>query len=81
MIIIGIIIFTLLSAVFSGMEIAFVTANRVSVEIERNKRSLKGRILNSFYNNPKEFIGVLLVGNNITIIVLTYLGSQLLDPF
>lgn len=81
MTIIGIVIFTLLSAVFSGMEIAFVTANRVGVEIERNKKTLKGRILNSFYNNPKEFIGVLLVGNNITIIVLTYLCSQLLDPF
>ena len=81
MIVFGIIIFTLLSAIFSGTEIAFVTANRVGIEIERNKKTLKAKILNSFYDNPKEFIGVLLVGNNITIIVLTYLCSRLLDPF
>jgi len=81
MLILGIIIFTVLSAVFSGTEIAFVSANRVGIEIEKNKNSLKARILASFYNKPKEFIGVMLIGNNISIVILTFLFSEILDPF
>ena len=81
MLIFGIIIFTILSAMFSGTEIAFVSANRVGIEIEKNKKSLKAKILASFYNRPKEFIGVMLIGNNISIVILTFLFSELLDPF
>ena len=81
MLILGIIVFTVLSAVFSGTEIAFVSANRVGIEIEKNKNSLKARILASFYNKPKEFIGVMLIGNNISIVILTFLFSEILDPF
>lgn len=81
MLIFGIIIFTLLSAMFSGMEIAFVSANRVGIEIEKNKKSLKARILSSFYNKPKEFIGVMLIGNNISLVILTFLCSKVLNPY
>ncbi len=80
MLIFGIIIFTILSAMFSGTEIAFVSANKVGIEIEKNKNSLTAKALSSFYNNPKEFIGVLLIGNNISIVILTFLFSQMLDP-
>jgi len=81
MLIFGIILFTILSAMFSGTEIAFVSANRVSIEIEKSKKSLRAKILSSFYDKPKSFIAVMLVGNNICIVVLTFLFSQLLDPF
>lgn len=81
MLIFGIIIFTLLSAMFSGVEIAFVSANRVGIEIEKNKKSLKARILSSFYNKPKEFIGVMLIGNNISLVILTFLFNKVLSPY
>lgn len=80
MLILGIIICTLFCALFSGTEIAFISANRVGIEIEKNKKSTRARILNVFYNHPKEFIGVILVGLNIALIALTYFFSQLLDP-
>jgi CBS domain containing-hemolysin-like protein len=75
----GILVFTLLRGFFSGMEVAFLTANRISVSIERNKKSLRGRIVDSFYNNPNEIISVILVGKNITIVILIFLLSSVLD--
>ncbi len=81
MIIFGIIIFTILSAIFSGTEIAFVSANKVGIEIEKNKNSLRAKILSSYYNKPNEFISVLLIGNNIALVVLTFLFSKMLDPY
>ncbi|MGE5354595.1 MAG: hemolysin family protein [Deltaproteobacteria bacterium] len=77
----GIIIFTLMSALFSGMEMAYINANKVAMEIERNKNTLTARIINAFYNKPKEFNGVLLTGNNISLIILTFLISEMIDPF
>ncbi|HHH52568.1 MAG TPA: HlyC/CorC family transporter [Bacteroidetes bacterium] len=81
MLILGIIVFIILSAIFSGTEIAFISANRVGIEIDKHKNSITGKILSSFYDNPKEFIGVMLIGNNISIVVLTFLFSQLLHPW
>lgn len=81
MLIFGIIIFTILSAMFSGTEIAFVSANRVGIEIEKNKDSLRARLLGAFYDKPKEFISVMLIGNNIALVALTFLMSTLLDPY
>ncbi len=81
MIIFGILLFTILSAVFSGTEIAYVSANKVGIEIEKNKNSLRAKILASYYNKPNEFISVLLIGNNIALVILTFLFSKLLDPY
>ncbi len=81
MIVFGIIIFTILSAIFSGTEIAFVSANKVGIEIEKNKKSLRAKILTSYYNKPNEFISVLLIGNNIALVILTFLFSKMLDPY
>ncbi len=81
MIIFGIILFTILSAIFSGTEIAFVSANKVGIEIEKNKNSLRAKILSSYYNKPNEFISVLLIGNNIALVILTFLFSKFLDPY
>ncbi len=81
MIVFGIIIFTILSAIFSGTEIAFVSANKVGIEIEKNKKSLRAKILSSYYNKPNEFISVLLIGNNIALVILTFLFSKMLDPY
>lgn len=79
--IILILIFLLLSAFFSGSEIAFVSASKLNIEIKRNKGSRRGRILGQFYDTPEDFLGSMLVGNNIALVVFTYLMTQLMSPF
>jgi len=81
MLLFWIIVFLVLSAFFSGMEIAFVSANKVGIEISKNKGSRKGRLLAGFYDDPKDFLSTMLVGNNIALVVLTTLATALLHPY
>ncbi len=76
-----IIIFLLLSAFFSGAEIAFVSASKLGVEIKRDEGSRRGRILGKFFDKPDDFLGAMLVGNNISLVVFTYFMAELLSPF
>ena len=64
-----IIIPLLLSAFFSGIEIAFVSSNKVRFELDMKKKTLLGRILNLFYHHQEEFISTMLVGNNIALVI------------
>ena len=59
----------LLSAFFSGTELAFVSANKVRLEIDTQKGGLVNRIINMFYNNSEVFISTMLVGNNVVNVV------------
>lgn len=76
----SIIIFLILSALFSGTEIAFISANKLKVELKKKKGALRGSILARFYDKPSDFIGMLLVGNNIALVVLSYLMTRQLSP-
>lgn len=78
---IALIIFTLLlSALFSGTEIAYISANKLRLELKK-KRSLKrGNILSSFYEDPSSFLGTMLVGNNIALVLFTWLMTKLIEP-
>ena len=69
----AIITFLLLSALFSGTEIAFLSANKLVVELRKNKGSRRGRLIAQFFEKPSEFIGTLLVGNNIALVGFTTL--------
>ena len=73
-----IILFLFLSALFSGSEIAFVSANKLRVELKKNKGSRRGRILARFYDKPADFLGTMLVGNNIALVIFTTLMTTLL---
>lgn len=79
MLLFGIFIFLVLSAFFSGSEIAFISANKLGVEVLKNKGSKRGAILADFYDQPKEFISTMLVGNNIALVSFTLLLTQLLN--
>jgi len=77
-----IIISTLLaSAFFSGMEIAFISANRLKIELGRNSGSLNGRLLSFFVNHESKFISTMLLGNNIALVIYgIYMAKALEKP-
>ena len=77
----AIIICLVLSAFFSGMEIAFVSANRFKVEVDRKKGTLAASIIGQFLEKPSQFISALLVGNNIALVVYGIVMANLLEPW
>ena len=77
--IIGLIISMAFSAFFSGMEIAFVSSNRLRAEMDREKNGLSQRALAVFYAHPSNFISTMLVGNNIALVVYGILFAQIFD--
>ncbi len=71
----------MLSAFFSGMEIAFITANRLKLELEKNKGVFYAKIMSKFSHIPSRYIGALLIGNNIALVVYGMQMTNMLDPF
>lgn len=80
MLVLIIIFLLLLSALFSGAEIAFVSANKLGIEVLKNKGNKRGKLLAEFYEKPKKFMSAMLVGNNIVLVLLTIFATQLIEP-
>jgi CBS domain containing-hemolysin-like protein len=70
----------IISAFCSGMEIAFVSANRFKIEVDRKKGHLSGSIIGGFLEEPSRFISTLLVGNNIALVVYGITMAKILEP-
>ena len=71
-----------LSAFFSGMEIAFVSANRIYLEMEKQQTGLNAKFLNFITKNPSRFIATMLVGNNISLVIYgIFMGDRILQLF
>jgi CBS domain containing-hemolysin-like protein len=77
-----IIICLVLSAFFSGMEIAFVSSNRIYLEIEKLQLGLTSKVLKKITQNPSRFIASMLLGNNIALVVYgIFMGDRILQLF
>jgi len=77
--IISILITLLFSAFFSGTEMAFISANRVRLELDKQNGGLTAKALNYFYSHSEKFISTMLVGNNIALIIYGIFMAQLLE--
>ncbi|MGB0428370.1 MAG: CNNM domain-containing protein [Flavobacteriales bacterium] len=69
-----------LSAFFSGMEIAFVSSNKLHIELEKSKGKKGAKLISKFLENPSKFISAMLIGNNISLVVYGLEMAAVLEP-
>ncbi len=70
----------ILSAVFSGSEMAFLSTNKLMIELNRKRHPLFSKITDTFHRNPGLFISTILIGNNIALVVYGMYMAQLIEP-
>ncbi len=73
-----IIVALLLSAFFSGMEIDYVSSNRIHIELEKKQKGLLARLLSRLTASPSRFIASMLIGNNLALVIYGYYMGKLL---
>jgi putative hemolysin len=70
----------LLSAFFSGMELAYLASNRLKIEVQIKQKSFQGKILSFLYKKDSTMIAMLLLGNNIALVVYGISAANILNP-
>lgn len=78
--IILILISLLFSSFFSGIEIAFISSDRLHIELEKERGSIAGKILSRFTKNQAHFIGTTLIGNTLSLVVYGIFMANLIEP-
>lgn len=76
-----IIIALIFSAMFSGIEIAFISANKLHIELENKRRTISGKILGHFLKIPSRFITSTLIGNTIALVLFTIFMAGILEAY
>jgi len=77
-----IVVSLLFSAFFSGMEIAFISANKIHIEIEKKQDGFMPKVLTRLTKRPSKFIATMLIGNNIALVVYgLFMGDLLMHWF
>lgn len=71
----------LLIGFFAGTEIAFISANKLNIELRKKQGTFSGRILSRFMENPAEFIGTSLIGVNVLLVIYGLLMTKLTEPY
>ena len=74
-----VIITLLFSAFFSGIEIAYISANKLQIELQSKQGALSGKVLSSFIKRPGQFIGTTLMGNTISLVLYGIFMAYLLE--
>tara|TARA_B110000495_G_scaffold85180_1_gene73307 strand:- start:17 stop:1270 length:1254 start_codon:yes stop_codon:yes gene_type:complete len=76
-----ILISIIFSAFFSGMEIAFVSANKLHIELEKKRKGFIPNILRKLTKNSSKFITTMLVGNNISLVLYSYFMGKVIVEY